>query len=473
MVPLPNVRPPKQNLRTLLFRSHVKTSALRDDRIEAPVIHNDCLETSSTSSEHSRGDSSFVATGHALSRISPADVNSSFWKREWRSPELGGLAPDDAKTPNLLPSPAASFIPPKRETSPIPLQYSVHNRLLTRIAAPSSLEQVSLMHASRIPDHLALRPAQRPILGASRGALPHQRGSEKMWESLNANTHPLFEITSGSSPTRLSSGKIMDLKPYTPGREYGSFPNPSPPNTQFSPYPSSPSSPPRTRPYSTANKPRGTRDAYDAFKSPEASWSTLPTKKRSGVEGRVRREGAVSGCFKLPALKTNPKKRLVQADTGSSVGNRGKQRRVTTYLPPPLQTASDGGRREECHTSSTLSEGSTWSHDPDARPKNPPSFKPFTIRRAMPPTMSLSTFKASWPGTRMASSTSSIGYRPDSPGGGGITHEPLKSCGSPEISSRVEIHRDPPTNDVPTTILQFDTAGLPRRYSHVRRRAAE
>ncbi|KAI0674138.1 hypothetical protein C8Q78DRAFT_1143336 [Trametes maxima] len=448
MAPSPTVRSSKQDLRSLLFRSHVKKPASRNDLTKPQEASSSYPEMSNTSA-HFRGDLPVVAGVHAFSRIAPTRANCPSWKREWRSPELGAFPSSGSKALDPSSSPAASFIPPKHESSPIPPQYSSHNTLPMRNAVPLAHNHRVSPYASRIPDHLAFGPAQQSVVGHSGDTIPHQ-GCEK-WEPMSTNT-PLFETT--SSPARLSTrtGKPTDLPLHTSGCELGSSAHPDPVYSRLTRCPSSPSYSPRTRPYSSANKPRGKRDAYNAFSSPEASWSTLPTKKRDDNGGRVRREGAVSGCFKLPTLlKPDSKKRLGQ--TGSSARNvtdpaRGK-RRVTTYLPPPLQNPTGSARRSEGHSSTTT--GSDRSDDPGARLDNSP-FKPFTIRRAVPPTMSLSAFKASWPGT--ASSASPVVCRSGLP-------------------FNEETHYDPPIHDEPPTILQFDTEGLPRRYSHVRLRAAE
>ncbi|KAI8986784.1 hypothetical protein BD414DRAFT_578066 [Trametes punicea] len=197
------------------------------------------------------------------------------------------------------------------------------------------------------------------------------------------------------------------------------------------------------------------RDAYDAFGSPDAAWSTLPSKKRGAADSVKAGRGAASDQkFRVP-LRIGAALRGRWTRAGSASGRRTHKReevdsptRVVTYLPPPQNDSRSSAleARKSRLARDLGASGDRHRHDgrdaDSTASSSSPTFKPMAIRRAALPTMSLSN--------RKYQTTS------DSP-------PPFEGPAprNPEVNA-----------DGSDTSLVFETSGLADRYQIVRRRVA-
>ncbi|KAI9058023.1 hypothetical protein FKP32DRAFT_1762017 [Trametes sanguinea] len=224
---------------------------------------------------------------------------------------------------------------------------------------------------------------------------------------------------------------------------------------QRSPSPrSSPSPPPRTQKSVNASVAQRKRDAYEAFGSPDAHWNTLSAAKkgRATVDNKASAKGR--NVFKLP-LRVGaalPNRKAEESTPSSATHKEGPraqvQRRVVTYLPPPPvgAPASTSKSNEGLLGAAVIRSPANMQHgsgernsDVSSSPSSP--FKPLTVRRMAPPTMSLPSYKY----------TGTITETPTRPG----TARPMRS---PSRSPGVTVH--------------FNGSGIPERYDIVRRRVA-
>ncbi|KAI0353410.1 hypothetical protein OH77DRAFT_1591410 [Trametes cingulata] len=232
--------------------------------------------------------------------------------------------------------------------------------------------------------------------------------------------------------------------------------------------PPSPSPPPRVQQtlYATipTPTPKPKRDAYAAFGSPHAEWSTLPDKKRR-TDGKGSAERDVSsGRFKAPRLANALRGRWAQAEAGVGAAGRGgagagvgkaggeERRKVTTYLPPPPKNAPSVTKtRDPCDIADVRSRAK--EENQRRADMAPSAFKPFAIRRAAPPSTFLSTY-----------GRSNLDKAED--------HSPSRgpANNAQALAASSDVSHDEGTYG---TTLQFDSSGLPARYSAVRRRVAQ
>ncbi|TFK83616.1 hypothetical protein K466DRAFT_655129 [Polyporus arcularius HHB13444] len=219
----------------------------------------------------------------------------------------------------------------------------------------------------------------------------------------------------------------------------------------------SPSPSPRRR----LPNPRPKRDAYEAFSSPEANWSTIPTKKgrlkTSTKAGRPRE--ATTKPFKMPVTLGS-----ALTGRGEAMERSSAKAKVTTYLPPP---------RKNRPQAETVSPKDGFSLSPFAyRPPRSPSkqqhassanvptsplFQPMAIRRAPAQPLSLSTYRCSTPAREPQRQPS-----PARPSHASASSDTLSSDGWPYDEW-----------DAVDSTMPFDTPTLARRYPFVRRGVAE
>lgn len=352
------------------------------------------------------------------------------WKREWRSPDLHSL-PSQGKTFHQTP-PTQQMPPvlPKREYSPI------------------------------LPD----APAYNHSRDQPQGAEVTNHPKPWLQRAMNASTT--------SHPSRTSATTIPPPVKMRP-RPIRRSPSPSPPLPPFPRY--CPSPPARRREQQhdlfASKKPQPKRDAYDAFGSPHASWSTLPAKKPRAT-GKDKTRDVASGKFKIPPkLALASKGRFAREEAGKENGALGQacgstRRRVTTYLPPPPKNASTS-HQEGDHSEAETNHRERMSTS--AIPAAPsPGFQPLTIRRAVPPTMTLPAYKYEPPRTRFS-------RRPEAPTQ--LYHDTQSSPGPSRslLSPVASPSHDRAVDDLPDwrTSLTFDEAGVSHRYRSVRRGVAE
>ncbi|KAI0718342.1 hypothetical protein C8T65DRAFT_570639, partial [Cerioporus squamosus] len=207
----------------------------------------------------------------------------------------------------------------------------------------------------------------------------------------------------------------------------------------------SPSPSPRRR---GANK-RPKRDAYEAFSSPEANWSTIPAKKG-------RRNASVKGG-RPRDVATRPFK--MQVTLGSALRGRkeaterspGARARVMTYLPPPPKNLNRGRAKPA---------PSKRTHDSGRSISSSPSFQPMAIRRVPAQPASLSFNRCSTPAREPQHQSQPFAVRPSH---AGASSDTLSSNEGPYDK----------WDEIDDTAMSFDTPTLARRYPSVRRGVAE
>ncbi|KAI0746571.1 hypothetical protein C8Q80DRAFT_780259 [Daedaleopsis nitida] len=212
------------------------------------------------------------------------------------------------------------------------------------------------------------------------------------------------------------------------------------------------------------------RDAYDAFGSPEANWSTVSTKKnRSALGNEIKRrthETKARSSFKLPITLGSALSVKRTTDDDGETERQSEMpagtRRVVTYIPPPPKHMMQDDRRLESSSRPQLSSPSRWQHQMKPKdaspPPSPPTFRPMAVRRAANPYMSLSSYRCP-----TATRTSMQQFSQPAP-----VHIPRERSSSPTLpasSDEWDGHSD--------TIIAFDTPTLARRYPVVRRGVGE
>ncbi|KAL1941513.1 hypothetical protein VTO73DRAFT_6952 [Trametes versicolor] len=422
---------PRQDLRSALFKQS-RPAVRTTDLVGAHPIGTRLAATVLPSSSY-QGDSTSRSPAynqHHQHQHSGVPEQQP-WKREWRSPDLHstpsqGMAfhrpPPTHQTPSVL---------PKREYSPILPEAPAYNH---------SREQPQ---TGIVVDH------PKPWL---------QRAMDA-----STTLHP-----SRTSATTIPHPVKMRPRPIRRS------PSPSPPLPPFPRY--CPSPPARRREQQhdlfASKKPQHKRDAYDAFGSPHASWSTLPAKK-SRATGKDKTRDVASGKFKIPPkLALASKGRFAREEAGKENGALGQaggstRRRVTTYLPPPPKNAStsilgdnhseaDTSHRERTSTAAILAAPS-------------PGFQPLTIRRAVPPTMTLPAYKYEAPRARFSPRPLEAPTQlyHDTQSSPGPSRRLLSPVASPFHDRAVDDLQDWRTS------LTFDEAGVSQRYRSVRRGVAE
>lgn len=425
---------PKQDLRRLLFES--SPTRAPPGQITSPHVSSSCkqspfqpgLVTSSASTPS--GNLTYLRvtttpTGQTIpTRASPQSRQSTLtpipkplvFKREWRSPDLALPGPRQPPSyphphPHSYPSPVH---PSQRAYSPVP---SPSPPILVR--SPISLAYTDGLH---------VRPSPSPSPEHSR----------------------TFSRSASNPPSPLRGRGIDDvhrLSNANASRLPPTFPSPlrQPSTSPKKSWLTSPSSPPSFHGHQNGATVRGNgrkRDAYEAFESPEDSWSTIPRKKgllSTANSGNGRKGDAYPSAFKLPLLRANVQSR------------RGGTARVVTYVPPHPKKLRDNGRNDPGpeHRDARSSVSSRSS-----------SFRPLAVRRAALPQMSLSSYRCPTP-----------------------PHRPVERYSrhlSTEHTQRAQASRSgsPPNTDEwdeysSDTLVGIDTPTLARRYPAVRRGVEE
>lgn len=250
-------------------------------------------------------------------------------------------------------------------------------------------------------------------------------------------------------------------------------PSPSPPLPPSPPsYPSPPARRREQHDLYASNKPQPKRDAYDAFGSPHASWSTLPAKKPR-ASGKDKTRDVASGKFKIPPkLALASKGRFSREEAGKENGALGQagggtRRRVTTYLPPPPKNVPSV--LQDDHSQPKTSRHCVGTSATVNAPSPSPGFQPLTIRRAVPPTMTLPAYKYEPPRARFSPrppEAPAQSYH-DTQSSPGPSRRLLSPVASPSHDKAVDDLQDWRTS------LTFDEAGVSHRYRSVRRGVAE
>lgn len=193
------------------------------------------------------------------------------------------------------------------------------------------------------------------------------------------------------------------------------------------------------------------RCAYEAFSSPDSSWSTILPGKNHKQKGRNKTKPVTTSNFRLrlqPARPTNESRKGREDNASDTADAKPK---VVTYLPPPLRPLPRGRNIDGGHEANpSLSNQSGSVISPNNQDSHPPStFHPMAIRRGVPPHMSLHAYRA--PTSSPYSPSRRHGSRSERPSS---YHEATHNMGSDKT-------------------LSFNQSGLPHRYSSVRRGIAK
>ncbi|OJT14818.1 hypothetical protein TRAPUB_8612 [Trametes pubescens] len=452
---------PRQDLRSAMFKQSRPAANTTSDviglhttetQLVTTVLPSSSYQSASTSRSpgkptsflrpgdpHSAKHVPFVAYIQSYHHQTPTGVSETQpWKREWRSPDLHSLPSRGRAFHQPSPPRQAPPLLPKREYSPV------------------------------LPETSAYNHEREKLQGAAASDYP------KPWlqRALDAST------TSHSS--RAASVTIpppVKMLPLAIKRSA----SPSPPPPPSPPYCPSPPARRREQPdlYAASKKPQPKRNAYDAFGSPHASWSTLPAKKPRATGKDTLKTGRVvaSGKFKIPPkLALASKGRFAREDAGKENGALGQagdatRRKVTVYLPPPPKNAP-GGLQGDDH-SETASGHRGGMSAAAAPPPSSPGFRPLTIRRAVPPTMTLPAYKYEAPRAKFSPRPAEAPAQQyhDTQSSPGPSHILLSPVASPSRDRAADDLQD--WRDNTRACLTFDEAGVSHRYRSVRRGVAE
>ncbi|KAH9855667.1 hypothetical protein C2E23DRAFT_594481 [Lenzites betulinus] len=348
------------------------------------------------------------------------------WKREWRSPDLNASSYVNPEPPFAL----------KCESSPgVPSQPAYTHAFPRSTSTPAVDSQTQLVRRkTRVPGHFEdILPWFAPPAPTS--------GSPRPW------LHKAQMTREGSSgipaPLKMRPSPKKLVTPLVSRRARSPSPIPSPLPQQ------------RKQHSSYADKKhQPKRDAYNAFGSPHESWSTLPTKK-ARTTGKEKM-AAVSGKFKIPVQRVPPNNSSARGNpaSGSDAFSGGKRHKVVTYLPPPPKYAAP--RRDFEDVADTA----------------PPTsmFQPLVVRRAAPPSLTLSAYKYD---TSKAKATS----HPNEP----TVNTPRAADPSPMVSPTLLSPVASPSACAYTSqdweaddiTVPFSTSGFPSRYGYMRQSIAE
>ncbi|KAH9896676.1 hypothetical protein C8Q73DRAFT_834761 [Cubamyces lactineus] len=235
-----------------------KYRSAKDEGVHTSLSMRDAIARQFTPQIHMNPQvaKSFLATPSCVEQTPQRPTKpvkgSPTWKQEWRSPDLGYVN-------QLHPPFSASTALPKREQSPT-LPELDHHSATTGLAITRSIPNNLAFHATEGQSKRSFSTEQ-PRFSA---AQIEQRSFSPV-----ADAH----VSYGESLTQHNS--------------------PSPPLSPASggPFPRS----------AHSRKPPPKRNAYDAFRSPSAEWSTLPAKKtRTGDGKQARGRETMTQKFKVP-----------------------------------------------------------------------------------------------------------------------------------------------------------------------------
>ncbi|KAJ7619218.1 hypothetical protein DFH06DRAFT_1482997 [Mycena polygramma] len=239
------------------------------------------------------------------------------------------LRPTQFSSTSVLNPSAPTKYPP---ASQIPTNAIVHpphsNNVSGGIASNYSLQPTNFaarqFHHTLAPLTTSPPTAVRTAVSAADNArVPHVGPIDRPAEASSTQSRSTPSAYKQPQPRRQ---QVFDLPPSSPIRSPIPAPSPSPRSRRTTARkPVSPKKASRTLK-------RQTSDAYDYFRSdPDDNWSTLPTRKKfkAAEPGKAQSKGIkTTALFRLPGTSTKGK------ITGMSATS---ERRVVTFLPPPLK----------------------------------------------------------------------------------------------------------------------------------------